>query len=51
MKKLVLNIEQLEVASFETAPAAEERGTVLANTGYWFCFATLVCSDTCPDPT
>lgn len=51
MKKLVLNIEQLEVASFETAQAAEERGTVVAHTGYWFCFGTLVCSTACPDPT
>jgi hypothetical protein len=51
MKKLALNVEELEVNSFETAPELEARGTVhgalLADSGPWYCFGTWVCSVTC----
>lgn len=55
MKKLILSIEELEVKSFETAPASDERGTVhgamMGDSGPWYCFGTWVCSVQCPpDP-
>jgi hypothetical protein len=51
MKKLTLDVEQLEVHSFEIAEESKERGTVhgaMMATGYWFCFGSLVCSAVCP---
>lgn len=56
MKKLTLNIDELEVKSFETAAAGDEqRGTVHGNlmgdSGPWYCFGTWVCSVQCaPEP-
>lgn len=51
VKKLSLKIEELEVKSFETAIISEARGTVQGNlmaaSGPWYCFGTMVCSVLC----
>ena len=45
MKKLNLKIEDLEVKSFETAPARESRGTVHGadGRGSWSCSCLFFC--------
>lgn len=51
MKKLRLNLERLEVQSFETEHAAGERGTVQGRAGTyreWTCDGT--CDQTCGAP-
>lgn len=53
VKKITLNVEELDVKSFETAPVSEARGTVhgMGDSGPWYCFGTMVCSALCPsDP-
>lgn len=54
MKKLTLNVEELEVNSFEITTSGHEPGTVhgydLAS-GPWYCFGTWICSVRClPEP-
>lgn len=49
MKKLTLDIETLNVQTFETAEDDAERGTVLAHSGWTNCGGLTCLMSLCPD--
>lgn len=49
MRKLKLNVEMLRVESFDTADDAEERGTVVAHSGWTNCGGLTCLMSLCPD--
>jgi hypothetical protein len=49
MQKLKLNLEMLEVETFPVADGADERGTVVAHSGWTNCGGLTCLMSLCPD--
>lgn len=49
MKKLTLDVEMLEVESFPVAGDEDERGTVVAHSGWTQCGGVTCLLSLCPD--
>jgi hypothetical protein len=49
MQKLKLNLEMLKVETFPVADGADERGTVVAHSGWTHCGGLTCLMSLCPD--
>jgi hypothetical protein len=49
MQKLKLNLEMLQVETFPVADGADERGTVVAHSGWTNCGGLTCLMSLCPD--